>query len=144
MKSLTIKVSAATHAALKEAAKDQKLSISELGRSYLDDAVSRRAWEVVVEPILPEIRETIRKKLFDIDGRLTHLMRRSAIESGATKRLVLKVLTEFRTATNEEITQWEKDAWSASQKTLYTPLKNFDELVETFESTLPKGETSDE
>jgi len=141
MKNLTIKVSTATHSALKEAAKEQKLSISELGRSYLDAAVKRRAWEHGVAPVLPDLRTEIENRLIKMEDRFARLLYRTAIEGGATKRLVLQVLTELQTASDEDIVRWEKEKWEASRQNLDRPLKALDELMESPRTSPARGES---
>lgn len=129
-KNITIRVSTATHAALKEAARDSNSTLSDLGRRYLEAAVERRAWEDGVAPVMPEIRVEIQTKLVKMEERFARLLARTAIEGGVTKRLVLRVLTEIRTGTADEIVAWEQEAWDASRKSLYQPLKGVNEILE--------------
>ena len=135
-KNITIRVSTATHAALKEVARDQRKTISDLGRRYIEAAVERRAWEDGVGPVLPDIRTEIEKKLVKMEDRFARLLSRTAIEGGQTKRLVLQVLTELQTASDEDIIHWEAETWQASSKSLYQPLKNINELMETLKKSL--------
>ncbi len=80
---------------------------------------------------MPEIRVEIQNKLVKMEERFARLLARTAIEGGVTKRLVLRILTEIRTGTADEIVEWETEAWQASSKSLYQPLKGLNELVET-------------
>jgi len=130
-RNITIRVSTATHAALKEAARDNSSTLSDLGRKYLEAAVERRAWEDGVAPVMPKIRVEIQTKLVKMEERFARLLARTAIEGGVTKRLVLRILTEIRTGTADEIVEWEADAWESSRKSLYQPLKGVNELLET-------------
>lgn len=138
-RNITIRVSTTTHAALKEAAREKSTTISDLGRKYIEAAVERRAWEDGVGPVLPDIRFEIQSKLVKMEERFARLLGRTAIESGATKRLVLRVLTEIRTAEADDIVRWEAETWQASSKSLYQPLKELNELMETLRVSPEKG-----
>lgn len=83
---------------------------------------------------MPQIEELIKTHLKRMEDRFGRLFFRTAIESGATKRLIIRVLLELRTASPDEIKAMADEAWQRSRLSLKDPLESLEEYVASLRS----------
>ena len=128
------------HVSLKELAKARNKKLSHLAVDLLWDAVRRETALAGTTYLMPEISSMLEKKLSDMEIQFVRLMTRTAIESGATKRLVIDVLLALRIASPAEVDEMEKMAWHRAQESIRGPLEGLERLLLSVRSTEKKGD----
>lgn len=125
----TLYLPADLNVTLKELARIHEKKLSHLAVDLLWEAVRHDTALAGTTYLMPEINTMLDKKLSDMERQFVRLMTRTAIESGATKRLVIDVLLALRIASASEIDEMEKEAWRAAQSSLRGPLEGLEELL---------------
>lgn len=134
---ITIRISTSLWTALKEVARANNITLTELCQGFLEEGIRRKTLTPGRSYLMPEIEALLEKHLLKIEKNFSALLGRTAIEGGATKRLLMYLLVTSELATTEEVVRTERDVWAQSRKALQRPIEGIEELVISLRS---KGE----
>lgn len=116
--------------ALKQQGDQHGRTLTEHINLILEDAVRHEAELPGVTYLTPEIKKVLAHYMKKWDERFTRLLARNAIETSATKRLLLHLLIVGDYASEDEADALEKEAWRLSRNNLYSPIQSLEELVQ--------------
>ena len=119
---------------LKEIARVRDKKVSHLAVALLQEAVRRETKLAGTTYLMPEIDAMLEDKLSNMEKQFIRLLTRTAIENGATKRLVIRLFIALRITTADEINEMENEAWNEARNSLRKPLESLDELITSLRS----------
>jgi hypothetical protein len=119
---------------LKEIARIRDKKVSHLAVALLQEAVRRETKLAGTAYLMPEINAMLEDKLSNMEKQFIRLLTRTAIESGATKRLVIRLFIALRITTADEINAMENEAWNEARNSLRKPLESLDQLIASLRS----------
>lgn len=119
---------------LKEVAKANNMTLTDLCEGILEEGVRRRTLTPGVTYLMPEIRILLESQLKAMEERFARLLARTAIEIGTSKRLLMNLIVATENATQEELKEAHELAWEQSHAAIRKPLESIDELVKSLHS----------
>ncbi len=133
-RNITIRVSSSLWAALKEVARANDVTLTELCEGFLESGVRQRVRTPGMTYLMPEIRSLLETHLHQMEERFARLIARTAMEAGSAKRLVTHLLITSNINTEEEAKEAQQIAWRLTGKSINAPLESIEELLVSLRS----------
>lgn len=110
----------------------RKVSMSKIGEEFIEEGFRRQTELPGMTYLMPEVKELFSQYFEESDDKFSRLLIRTAIDVGATKRMLMHLYVVAGYSTAQEVDDIEGVAWKRSHKNLYKPLK----ALEEFEASL--------
>jgi hypothetical protein len=131
---ISIRVPTELWTGLKEVARANHMTLTDLCEGILEDGVRRRTLTPGITYLMPEVHLLLESQLKAMEERFARLLARTAIETGTSKRLLMNLIVATDNATQEELKEAHELAWEQSHAAIRRPLESIDELVKSMRS----------